>query len=1142
MFREVRAATFVLVIASPAYRQRAEGDAPKGEGLGVQWEAALIREEVYADPDAALKRFLPVVLPGRSARDIPGWLGPRSRTHYRVTDFTVGGAEKLLRRLTGQPYESTPPLGRVPSLPARKAPAPTGPGGEASRDALLRRLTDRRHARDDATIQADLRQLLLVGDLGLQEQDLGAEIGSGEGRQRIDIAAGATTIEVRSDLHDTAAMHAVVRRLADQVTARSEQTAHRYAAVITNGAEWRLYHNVDDGLQLVQTLTVGPGDTNPEELLPWLEGVLGTGVKITPSPHEIRRRLGAGSPAHALDTAEVAAIYARNRDLPSVRVKRAMWARLLVTAMGTNFTDDDALFVDHTLLVAMAEVIAHAVVGLHPEDPSVTAEMMMSGARFTEAQIGGVVEADFFDWIVEVPGGGQFVKTLAKRLTRFAWERVEHDVMKVLYESIIPADVRHRLGEYYTPDWLAEEIVSDCITDPLHQKTLDASCGSGTFLFHAVRHYLAAADAAGQSTPTAITGALKRVFGFDVHPVAVTLARVTYLLAIGMDRLQAEDRPELAVPVYLGDSLRWGQETTLVSETGLNVPTADGYEIYADRSQLTNQLHFPDRVVADADRFDRLVGELADRAISRKKYSAVPSLKAVFRRFGIHPDDQTTLQDTFVLMCALHDEGRDHIWGYYIRNLARPLWLARSDNRADVLIGNPPWLAYRYMTTTQKASFRAMSTQRGLWAGATVATHQDLSALFVARCIELYLRPGGRFGFVMPLAVLSRRQYAGFRAGTYPVRAEPVTVAFDRPCDLHRIKPAFFPVPASIVTGRRQPGGLSAKPLDAVPDVWHGRFATATASRAEAVPKIHKDPGEPPPPPPTRASPYAARFSQGATATPRFLFLVERTKAGPLGSGAGRWPIRSQRTSNEKQPWKRLTGLTGTVERRFIRSLYLGESVLPFLLLAPAQAVIPWDRGRLLSGHDDQLDLYPGLAKWWRAAESVWNHNRSSDDLSLAQRLDFRKGLSRQFPSAEHRVIYTKSGMYMAAAIVSDRAAVIDHKLYWANAVSVDEARYLTAILNSTTLTNAVRPLQARGEHNPRDFDKYVFQLSIPPYEAADAAHQLLVRLAARAETVAAQVDLPMARFEAQRRRVREALDHSGIGPEIDATVKTLLA
>ncbi len=44
------------------------------------------------------------------------------------------------------------------------------------------------------------------------------------------------------------------------------------------------------------------------------------------------------------------------------------------------------------------------------------------------------------------------------------------------------------------------------------------------------------------------------------------------------------------------------------------------------------------------------------------------------------------------------------------------------------------------------------------------------------------------------------------------------------------------------------------------------------------------------------------------------------------------------------------------------------------------------------------------------------------------------------------------------------------------------DAWYLTVILNSDVLTQLVRPLHGRGEHNSRNFDEYLFQLPIPLY------------------------------------------------------------
>ena len=137
MTREVRDADRIVVVASPEYRRRAEGDAGPDEGRGVQWEARLIRDRFYADQDAGLQLVLPVVLPGGSAEDLPLWLAPASATHYPVTGYTVAGAEALLRVLTGQPLGDRAGPGRGPA-PAAPRHGPGG-GGAGAADAAHRR-------------------------------------------------------------------------------------------------------------------------------------------------------------------------------------------------------------------------------------------------------------------------------------------------------------------------------------------------------------------------------------------------------------------------------------------------------------------------------------------------------------------------------------------------------------------------------------------------------------------------------------------------------------------------------------------------------------------------------------------------------------------------------------------------------------------------------------------------------------------------------------------------------------------------------------------------------------------------------------------------------------------------------------------
>jgi SAM-dependent methyltransferase len=1009
------------------------------------------------------------------------------------------------------------------------------PEGHIDVAALIRRLADRRSDRTEANVQSDLHTLLVGGGLNLGDSeinDIVLESPAGS-RRRIDVEVGSTIFEVKRDLRTSAVLRDGVDQLAGYVQARTEALGRRYVGVLTDGAEWRLYHLVAGRLEEASSIVISPDRPDVNGLCDWLEGVLATLSRIRPLPSEIERRLGADSSAHALDIADLTALYGQHREQPTVVLKRQLWAKLLTTAFGTAFADEEEMFIEHTLLVLTAEVIAHAVVGLDPADPTVTPGTIVTGGLFAQAQIWGVIESDFFDWVIEVPGGETFVRSLAQRLTRFDWSDVQHDIMKVLYESVIAAKQRHDLGEYYTPDWLAEQLVESAVEDPLAQRVLDPACGSGTFLFHAVRRYLDASKDRGIDISEAVTGVVGHVSGIDVHPVAVTLARVTYLLAIGMETLRSLERPPLSIPVYLGDSVQWGQERNLLSADDLVVATDEGAQLFA------TELRFPAGLLADADRFDRLISELADRAATRAAGGAVPSLTATFRRYAVENEYQDVVRRTFETMCDLHDRGRNHIWGYYVRNLARPVWLARKDNRVDVLVGNPPWLAYRYMTEAMKIQFQAMSRERGLWAGASVATSQDLSGLFVARTVELYLRSGGNFAYLMPLAALSRRQFAGFRTGSYPVGGEPTTIAFDSPWDLHAVKPSFFPVPAAAVIGMRTTNHAKAMPNEM--DKWSGKLPRGNLSWSEASLHISRAGGGISDTGGKHLSEYAARFSQGATIVPRFMFFVESAPASPLGAGAGRLALRSRRTASEKRPWKELPRLEGTVESQFVWRTHLGETVLPFRLHTPLNAVIPWDGQRLLSSADERLDLYPGLKEWWQGAEGVWNANRSSDRLSLVERLDYQHGMKDQFPLPPHRVVYSASGMYLAAARLSDPRAVVEHKLYWATAASANEADFLVAILNSNTLTELVAPLQARGEHNPRDFDKYIFQLPIPLYDPSDERHVGLIGLGRQAEAIAIGLDLPDSSFQAQRRSVREAIADSDVGSMIEAAVTTLL-
>src|SRR5205823_6543540 len=117
----------------------------------------------------------------------------------------------------------------------------------------------------------------------------------------------------------------------------------------------------------------------------------------------------------------------------------------------------------------------------------------------------------------------------------------------------------------------------------------------------------------------------------------------------------------------------------------------------------------------------------------------------------------------------LNAEGRNHIWGYVARNLSRPIWLATDRQKADVVVGNPPWLDYRRMNRDMQERFRKEMVAAGLWDKKVHGSAYDLSAYFFARAIYLYMRRTGCIAFVMPYAAMTRNAYGLFRKGSFKV-------------------------------------------------------------------------------------------------------------------------------------------------------------------------------------------------------------------------------------------------------------------------------------------------------------------------------------------------------------------------------------
>ena len=121
------------------------------------------------------------------------------------------------------------------------------------------------------------------------------------------------------------------------------------------------------------------------------------------------------------------------------------------------------------------------------------------------------------------------------------------------------------------------------------------------------------------------------------------------------------------------------------------------------------------------------------------------------------------------------------------------------------------------------------------------------------------------------------------------------------------------------------------------------------------------------PPIPTleAASPYRARFKDGATIYPRRFFFVERELAGRMVDNPLAPRVRGKVGPLDKRPWKEVEPPNGPVEKEFLRPVLLGESIAPFRLLNPALCVVPVHGREIL---DLILSIHSWLPKSCRVA------------------------------------------------------------------------------------------------------------------------------------------------------------------------------
>lgn len=945
---------------------------------------------------------------------------------------------------------------------------------------------------------------------------------------RIDARLGNVLVEFKVDTDD---FPDAKEQLKQYITAIwSEQGRDQsYYLVASDGVKCEVYiPELDDddevameNVDLRQVDEIHLDSDDPDDVFTKLDRYLLFSEDLLPTAENIVMDFGPTSPI-CREGLEILEEEWESIEADNVEILFDEWKRYLEIVHGSSDHSRE-LFIRHSYLSVLAKLMAYVQYsgGVLPDEDEVSD--VITGEVFERLGIQNFIEEDFFSWISRDSANGadqRIAEHILARLRDYDLTKIEEDVLKALYQDLVTPGERHDLGEYYTPDWLAEEIVAEELEDNPEASVLDPTCGSGTFLFSTIRHKIENVDKEGEDLLNHI---FKNVVGIDIHPLAIIISRVNFLLALG-DLLREERSGSVSVPVYLSN-------TIMPPEHELSTTAVDVYRFDSDEGTF----EIPVSVTDNEETLNELLDSVKDYLDSNDRVDE-EGLHAYLERqvgedYGELDDDERDVifRNVVEQISHLQDKGRDTIWTFILKNVYKPIYF--EERKFERIVGNPPWLSYRYINREEyKNHVKDLVTEDYglLESGATQnITHMELASLVLAYSLDHYLEDDGRLSFVMPRGLYSGTHHKQLRSFDFDIDGDG---HWDYLWDLEYVTPLFNNLSCVLavektegdsypLSGREYEGTLpevnasretARENLEIEETTYYlNEFSESSVIMdRELDPDIIKS-----------ASPYKDRLENGCNVYPRSIWFVDFEEHPTLGIDSEEPLVHSSERAKERagDPWDKVD-IEGQIEKQFLWNVVTGSEIAYFGTLDFPTAVLPIEiSGNSYHLHDEdsaRRNGYQQLAEWISEADAQFEEHKPDDrSQDVLEWLNWQQKLTdKQDPNAEYRVLQNSSGDYVCGAVVEtseltdiefngttielqrnndgDVPLIVDHKCYHYETDSRDEAYYLSGFLNAPAIRDLIYDMINRGQFAGRDIHKRVWEVYIPEYNPDDPLHQ----------------------------------------------------
>lgn len=223
---------------------------------------------------------------------------------------------------------------------------------------------------------------------------------------------------------------------------------------------------------------------------------------------------------------------------------------------------------------------------------------------------------------------------------KFDFSRIEGDPLGDLYQRYFDPETRKALGEFYTPqpvvDYIMEGVEYDVGVS--QERLIDPSCGSGTFLVEAVERYLD--DVRRYDDDPDWSAAIKElctrphIVGLDIHPFAVLMAQIRFMVAILPEYKQAKKQDSdftiRRLPIFRTDSLR--DERRLAGVDLTDGPSQMTFDTITEDSEDV-KIPVPLPIEVDESQVDEIEDGFLVQRVRMPKYNTA-RVEASLRNFG----------------------------------------------------------------------------------------------------------------------------------------------------------------------------------------------------------------------------------------------------------------------------------------------------------------------------------------------------------------------------------------------------------------------------------------------------------------------------------------------------------------------------